>query len=98
MNRREFLHTGLTGAALGVAPLKLGAGQGDAAKPRIPIGFLGVSYSHGPDKVKLAMSSPDWEFVGVWDETAAGRQECEKLGLKPVSQDEVLRRARVVAV
>ena len=30
----------------------------------IPLGFLGVTYSHGPDKIKLAMNSPDWESVG----------------------------------
>jgi predicted dehydrogenase len=44
------------------------------------------------------MSSPDWEFVGVCDESAAGRATCEKLGAKLISQDELFQRARVVAV
>jgi predicted dehydrogenase len=44
------------------------------------------------------MSSPDWEFVGVCESSAAGRLACEKLGAKLVTQDELFGRARVVAV
>ena len=94
MNRREFLSTAAAATAvLSTASLR-------AAEPsrRIPIGFLGATYSHGPEKIKLAMSSPDWEFVGVCDESTAGRQTCEKLGAKRISQDELFRRAEVVAV
>ena len=65
---------------------------------RIPIGFLGATYSHGPEKIKLAMNSPDWEFIGVCESSAAGRQTCEKLGAKLITQDELFERARVVAV
>ena len=65
---------------------------------RIPIGFLGATYSHGPDKIKLAMSSPDWDFVGVCDESPTVRQTCLKLGAKLISQDERFQRAQVVAV
>ena len=63
------------------------------AKPRIPIGFLGATYSHGPDKIKLAMTSPEWEFVGVHETAEAGRQACDKLGAKLISQAELLQRA-----
>lgn len=98
MDRREFLQTSLRCAALAAAPISLRAADAGAGKPRIPIGFLGASYSHGPDKIKLAMTSSDWEFVGVCEISAAGRQTCANLGAKLISQDELFQRARVVAV
>ena len=95
MNRREFLSAAAAATAVVSIPPPLRAAE---APSRIPIGFLGATYLHAPDKIKLAMSSPDWEFVGVCDESAAGRQNCDKLGAKRVSQDDLFRRARVVAV
>jgi len=95
MNRKQFLTT-LPGLVALAAVLRGADNSPDRA--RIPIGFLGSTYSHGPDKIKLAMKSPDWEFVGVCETSAAGRQTCEKLGAKLVSQDELFERARVVAV
>jgi predicted dehydrogenase len=95
MNRRQFL---MASAVLTVAPGWLRGAETAADKPRIPIGFLGATYSHGPDKIKLAMNSPDWECVGVCETSEAGREACQKLGAKLISQDELLARARVVAV
>jgi predicted dehydrogenase len=95
MNRREFLTTTTAATAALSTPLVLRAAN---SPPRIPIGFFGATYSHGPDKIKLAMKSPDWEFVGVCETSDAGKQTCEKLGAKLISQDELLERARVVAV
>lgn len=94
-NRRTFLQSGLTIASV---PGLLRAAVTNSAKPRIPIGFLGATYSHGPDKIKLAMTSPDWEFVGVCDNNDAGRAACAKLGARLISQDELFQRAQVVAV
>ena len=96
MNRREFLQASLSGAALAATASTLPAA--DAGKPRIPIGFLGATYSHAPEKIKLAMTSPDWEFVGVCESSDTGRATCAKLGAKLISQDELFQRARVVAV
>jgi predicted dehydrogenase len=100
MNRRTFLQTSLSCAALAVAPSSFAAAAAGAspAKPRIPLGFLGATYSHGPEKIKLALSSPDWEFVGVCETSEAGRRTCAKLGAKLISQEELFQRARVVAV
>jgi predicted dehydrogenase len=98
MNRREFLQTSLSGAAIAGTALALTAAESSAASPRIPIGFLGATYSHGPDKIKLAMVSPDWEFIGVCENADAGRQTCAKLGAKLITQEELFQRARVVAV
>lgn len=95
MNRRQFLNTSAAAtAALAVLP----AAHAAEAPRRIPIGFLGVTYSHGPDKLKIALNSPDWECVGVCDETEAGRKTCEQQGAKRISQDELFQRAEVVAV
>jgi len=95
MNRREFLSAAAAATAALSIPPSLRAAEAPSC---IPIGFLGATYLHGPEKIKLAMSSPDWEFVGVCDESAAGRQNCDKLGAKRISQDDLFRRARVVAV
>jgi len=97
MNRRQFLSTAAGATALLAAPRPSRAAD-PTPKPRIPIGFLGATYSHGPDKIRLAMSPLDWEFVGVYDTSDAGRQTCEKLGARLISQDELFQRARVVAV
>lgn len=99
MTRRDFLTTA-TGTAAATAALTRmpSLHAADAAPGRIPIGFLGVTYSHGPDKVRIAQTSPDWEFVGVCDDTEAGRAVCERLGAKRISRDELFQKARVVAV
>ncbi len=70
MNRREFLSTAVLSTTLAL--------RAAAASRRIPIGFLGATYSHGPEIVKLAMSSRDWEFVGVCDSTDSGRAGCAR--------------------
>lgn len=93
MNRRHFLHTAAGGVALTAALPAV-----EPSKARIPIGFLGSTYSHGPDKIRLALSSPDWELIGVCEPTPAGRAVCERLGAPLVSQEELFRRAQVVAV
>jgi predicted dehydrogenase len=98
MNRRHFLQTSLSYAALSAAPVSMMAADSAAAKPRIPIGFLGATYSHGPDKINLTLTSPDWDCLGVCETSSAGRQICEKLGVELLSQEALFARARVVAV
>ena len=68
MNRRQFLSSTAAVTAALSAPSPLRAAE---SPRRIPIGFLGATYSHGPDKIKLAMTSPDWEFVDDFKELAA---------------------------
>lgn len=95
MNRRRFLVSTAVAATAASGTRVLRAAPAPA---RIPIGFLGVTYSHGPAKLELALKSPDWEFIGACDPTPAGRAICDRLGAKMISQDELLARARVVAV
>ncbi len=97
MNRRAFLSTSIAGATFAAAPFFLPAAT-PATKPRIRIGFLGATYSHGPAKIKIAQTSADWEFVGVCDHSEAGKLACEKLGAELVSQTKLLDRAQVIAV
>ena len=98
MNRREFLRASAACATIAAASVSLKSAEPGQDKPRIPIGFLGATHSHGSEKIKLAMASPDWEFVGVCDASDAGKETCTKLGAKLISQDELFQRARVVAV
>ena len=95
MNRRKFLSTATAATAVLSLSPPLRAAE---VSSRIPVGFLGASYSHAPEKLKLLMHSADWDFVGVCDESAVGRRTCENLGAKRVSQDDLFRRARVVVV
>lgn len=95
MQRRAFLTAASAAAATFTAPLRAAAVP---PRARIPLGFLGVTYSHGPAKLELALKSPDWECVGVCDPSPAGRAICERLGARQVSQEELLARAQVVAV
>jgi predicted dehydrogenase len=95
MTRRDFI----VGATSAAAVIGTQRAIGAAERPgRITIGFLGATYSHGPDKIRIAMRSPDWEFVGVHDPSPAGREICQRLGARLISQEELFARARVVAV
>lgn len=98
MNREEFLQISLGWTALAVAEKNVTNTETSVGKPRIPLGFLGANYSHAPDKIKLALKSPDWEFIGVCDPSETGRKTCEEIGAKIITQDELFQHARVVAV
>jgi predicted dehydrogenase len=95
MRRRDFLDKTVAAAAVLASSPLLAA---DQAPRRIPIGFLGVTYPHAPDKVRLVTSSADWDFVGVCDGSAAGGQVCKDLGARVVSREELFGRATVVVV
>lgn len=98
MNREEFLKISLSLGTLSTVPNLFINANASTGKQRIPMGFLGANYSHAPDKIKIALSSPDWEFVGVCETSESGRRTCEKLGAKIITQDELFRHSRVVAV
>ena len=98
MKRRTFLAYGIAGAATAIHSPALGRADTPPSPRRIRVGFLGITYSHGPDKLQQVQRSPDWEFVGVCDPSAAGLRACTVLGIRPISQEELLERAEVVAV
>jgi predicted dehydrogenase len=95
VNRRHFLRTAAGAATVAALPTSLFA-ETDAR--RIPIGLLGLVHSHGPEKLRLLLKSVDFEVVGVCESDAAGRKTCQELGVKLLSQEELLERSRIVAV
>ena len=96
LNRRHFIQAAANCAAITALPGPLLAAA--ATKPRLPIGLLGVTHSHGAEKLRLLLKSPDFEVVGVWEEDAAARKTCEQLEVKLLSREALLERSRVVAV
>lgn len=47
---------------------------------RLRIGFLGASHSHASEKIRIAMTSPDWEFAGLWEPNTALAESYRKKG------------------
>jgi len=98
-NRREFLlSAGLATAAAGMHHAVQAADDAPRTKQRIRIGFLGASHSHAPGKLDVVLGSGDFELVGVCDASASVRQDCERRGVKLISQEGLLARCEVVAV
>lgn len=91
MHRRAFLQASVASA------LTLSASAAEAPR-RVRIGFLGCSHSHGIAKLKLAQESPDWKCVGVFEPDAKPRAAAEKLGVKTLSQAQVLASSEVVVI
>jgi predicted dehydrogenase len=92
MNRRTFLRAGV---AVGMAPLIARAQQG---RRKIKVGFLGVAHSHAAGKWKVLQSSPDYDLVGIAEESAREAGEFEKLGAKVLSARGLLAAAELIVV
>ena len=79
-------------------PGAMASGSSEPPRRRIAIGFLGASHSHARGKLQVILNSPDYELVGVCDESEAVRRECAKLRAEIVSRDDLLGRCEVIAV
>lgn len=97
MNRRTFLASATTLAAA-TATATVAAADAAPGPRRVRIGFLGVTYSHGLDKLRLTQKSPDWELIGAHDPTDAGAAVCARVGVPRLSREELFERAEVIAV
>lgn len=88
MNRRQFIFatTGIIGAF------------GADARPRIKAGFLGGEHSHAAEKWRLVSQSPDYELVGMAEESAEVRKSYERFGAKFLSAEELIAASDVVFV
>lgn len=64
-----------------------------AAQParKVRAGFLGVSHSHAPDKLRLVQSHPRYQLVGVWEPDENVRTQLAKLRLPFVDKDKLLK-------
>src|SRR5262245_31967647 len=99
MNRRSFVKSGINIAALSVIPGALRtAAAAQPAKPKIKIGFLGVSHSHAMGKIKVVQESPEFELVGITEESETAREPYRKMDVKFLSPDQLFSGCSVVAV
>lgn len=83
MNRREFL---VAWAA--------------AAQPsrRVRAAFLGLGHSHAPEKLRLVMASPDYEFLGAWEDNAQVRSSYAKQDVRWLEKRQILADPKVEVV
>ncbi len=81
----------------GAAALPLAAARGAGGGP-VRVGFLGVSHSHADKKLRIALASPDYELVAAAEPDAALRRKYAALGVRFVSEEELLRDPAVEAV
>lgn len=95
MNRRQFLSTtAATGTLLAISA----RGQSAVPPRRLRAGFLGGAHSHAQDKWRLVRDSPDYELIGLSEESPTVRAEHERQGAKLVSSDELLTACEVIFV
>ncbi|MBK9138616.1 MAG: Gfo/Idh/MocA family oxidoreductase [Verrucomicrobia bacterium] len=93
MNRRDFLAT--TGAAVVSAPALLSAA---AARPRLRAGFLGGGHSHAPDKWRIVRESPEYELVGMAEDSPEVRAAYQARGTRFLPADELVAACDVIFV
>jgi predicted dehydrogenase len=93
-NRRVFLQSAVATAAALSAPALLA----DSPKPKIKVGFLGVTHSHAPAKWKLVEKSSDFQSIGLVEDSPQVREQYEKLGAKIISLDELFSKSEAVLV
>lgn len=101
IRRREFLSASLAALALPLTGLRAQEGVAPGATPARPlkIGLLGGAHSHGLGKVKVLRESPEhWEIIGILEESEAVRAAYEKVGVKPIQEEELFAEADVIAV
>jgi predicted dehydrogenase len=97
MNRRSFVKTSICFAtALAGNPGAIAAAG--PADTRIKIGFLDVSHSHASGKVKVVQESPEFELVGIFEESEMAAEPYRKIGIKVLSQTQLFDACSVVAV
>ncbi|MCL5746100.1 MAG: hypothetical protein M1541_19590, partial [Acidobacteria bacterium] len=77
ISRRAFVPSMLAAAAA-------------AGAPRVRIGFLGASHSHGSTKVKLVLGSPRFELVGAAEDDEPTRAMLEKNGVRLLTREQLL--------
>jgi predicted dehydrogenase len=80
MNRRAFLT--ITGVAA-AAPVS-------AQVRRVRAAFIGASHSHAADKVRITMTSPDYELAGIFEPNKSVAETYRKSGAKLLSKQAIL--------
>jgi predicted dehydrogenase len=57
---------------------------------RIRIAFLGASHPHAGGKVNVALNSPDWELVGIYEPDSSVMARYAQKGVKELTKAQVL--------
>ncbi len=95
MRRREFIGSAL---ALAAMPAIRVVGEEIGAVVPLKVGILGGTHSHGLAKAKALLASTDWNVVGIHEPDEKVRGRYEELGLKAVSQEELLEQSEVIVI
>jgi predicted dehydrogenase len=99
MDRRSFVKSGINIAALSLFPGTLGAVAAERpVKPKIKIGFLGVSHSHARGKLKVVQELSDFELIGISEESQKAHEPYGTMDVKFLSPDQLFDACAVVAV
>src|SRR6185503_783468 len=78
ITRRAFVQSAVVSAvALGAGPI-----LAESPRRKIKVGFLGGAHPHGLAKWKIVNASPDFELLGIAEESAEVRSQYERLGAK----------------
>jgi predicted dehydrogenase len=94
ISRRAFVKSAVVSAvALGAGPI-----LAESPRRKIKVGFLGGAHSHGLAKWKIINASPDFELLGIAEESAEVRSQYEKVGARFLSRDELLEAAEAIIV
>jgi predicted dehydrogenase len=64
----------------------------------IGVAFLGASYSHAIDKLKVILASKDYHLIGIAEDSQTARKNCENLGAKLITREEALERSELIIV
>jgi predicted dehydrogenase len=92
MKRRQFLTS--AAAPLAAAPAvskRRGAGP-------VRVGFIGASHSHAAEKIRLALASPDFEVISMWEDDAELREKYGRQGIQLTSLQALLSDPSIEAV
>ena len=86
IDRRLFLTASAGAAAHGIQ------------KPRIGIGFLGLSHSHAAGKLEVVRASPDYHIVGICETDPKLQQAIRQQGIPLLSRQDLLKHPEIQAI
>lgn len=102
MNRRSFVKSSVSVAALSAFPAGLAAmAAPQGAKARIKIGFLGMAHSHAMGKLKVVKESAEFDLIGIAEESTSEISNLKfeiSRDVKVLPRDELFNTCSVVAV
>lgn len=69
-----------------------------AAQAPLKIAYIGGSHSHGLGKAQVLLENKSWQLVGVWEPDAKVMAGYEKLGVRALALDAILKDASIPVV